>query len=194
MPRRARPESRSPQFAFPLRLFGLCLLSLLLPILLSSPLLAQRYVPAAGEWATSPGPLASGSVSGGTLTASGSLAEGGTSDSGFFLHRPAGEGDDFRICLGSHATTGVSGLMVRDSADPDAAFAFLGLDPSGEAVLLFRQRAGESIASISFGPPRSHPWLRLLVGRGAVYAYDAAPAGPGPRCTGSLELPHRGES
>ncbi len=142
---------------------------------------AQRYIPAAGQWTTPPAghPLGSGNLENTWVYGTGSLAEGSVSDSGYFLHRDAGEGDDFRVCLGTASTLGVSGVMVRDSAAPDSAFVFAGTDAAGNTVVLYRHEAGAPAKRIPFAATGSSKWFRLVVGRDTVYAFNASASTPG---------------
>lgn len=138
---------------------------------------AQRLIPAAGGWSIpSPGthPLASGTRNGGTVAATGSLSEGGTTDRGYFLRRTVGEGDEIRVAVGSFSTTGVTGAMVRESEDSSSPFVFAGINASGEAVVLYRHRAGDPVKRIAYGTAGANRWFRLVVGRDTVYAYNAA--------------------
>lgn len=158
-------------------------------ILLAPDVDAQRFIPASGQWSviteTPPHPLAQGSTTIVPANQSGTLSAGSPEpaiplgDRGRFLHRPAGEGDDFRIRLGTATTTGVFGLMVRDKADPGSAFVLVGHNASNETVLVYRQRAGENVVVVPFDPPRAQAWLRVLVGRDTVYVADAAEVVPG---------------
>lgn len=138
----------------------------------SSAIFAQRYSPVASSWLN----LESTHPLGQSLTsADGSLIPGGTTDSGFFKHLSVKEGDEIKACLVATSTTGVSGLMVRDSADPSAPFVFGGIDATGNRVMYWRHLAGGPIQEITFpSAPSGNKWLRLLVGTDTVYFYDAA--------------------
>ncbi|MCG8599387.1 MAG: hypothetical protein MI807_04530, partial [Verrucomicrobiales bacterium] len=104
-------------------------------------------------------------MTGGTLT--------GTSDIAYFRHHPVSEGSDIRVNLSSPSTSGLSGAMVRDSEESDAPFAFVGKNPAGEVIILFRRRAGEAPESINLGVQATWDWFQLTVGRSSVYVYTA---------------------
>lgn len=138
---------------------------------------AQRHIPASG-WTNAEAPLGSGTLhsSSGTATieASGAIGEGLAGDSGFFRSIPVGEGDEIRALLGHTSTTGHSGLMIRDTNDPDAAFVFGGIGPDGKLTLIYRHEAGSPAKTLGdLGTAGSLTWLRLVVGTDTVYFYKA---------------------
>lgn len=137
---------------------------------------AQRIDPPTG-WTVPPNGhhLAAGTRSGVRVTGTGELSSGSTADKGYFLHRAVGAGDDLRVYLASGTNSGISGLMIRENLEPDAAFVTLGSD-RGTTVLRYRHRAGESARTLEIGSTGSNRWLRLVVGATAVYAYDAVAA------------------
>jgi hypothetical protein len=127
------------------------------------------------EWAASGAghPLASGTLTGVTITGSGSLPDGALTDSGNFRHREVGEGDDIRVCFSSVSSSGVAGVMVRDDDSPDSAFVFAGSNGSGRTIVRYRHEPGAAAQTIDFGLLGASPWFRLVVGRDTVYAYAA---------------------
>ncbi len=50
--------------------------------------------------------------------------------SGMFPRRSVGEGDEVRACIATRSSTGVAGVMVRDSEAPSSPFVFAGIDAS----------------------------------------------------------------
>lgn len=156
-----------------------------LAIVLSAvPVFAQRFIPAEADWATPVGnsPLSSGTRTGALIDANGALLPGAQADGGFFLQREAGEGDEFRVYLGGAPTqpgsvASMAGLMVRDSLDADSPFVFAGIESPGTTVVLYRHRKGDAVKRIAFQETGSNRWIRLVLGRDTVYAYDAGSAG-----------------
>jgi hypothetical protein len=139
--------------------------------------MSQRFIPGAGEWTVAAsGPLASGGAVGGQINATGSLTTGATSDQGCFLRRSVGEGDEVRACIATRSSTGVAGVMVRDSEAPSSPFVFAGIDASGDTVVFYRHRAGDPVKYLEYGAAGNDRWFRLVVGRDTVYAFIASAA------------------
>lgn len=151
---------------------------LLLALSLTSPLCGGfiTTIPALNHWshdeigsATTP---PAGSHTSGSLTMAGGSTDG-TSDTIYFRNIDVKEGSDVRVNLAQAPASGLAGGMIRDSNEPDAPFALAAKDAQGNLVLRYRRSQGEPSRTISLGPNPSLDWIRLSVGRSAVYVFGA---------------------
>lgn len=114
-----------------------------------------------------------GGHSSGTISMVGGQTSG-VSDRLYFRHISVREGSRIDLNLTGNPTTGLSGAMVRDSLRPEAPFVSIAKNSSGELILRCRRRAGAVPETVNLGIQAQWSWMRLEVGRSAVYVSAAA--------------------
>jgi regulation of enolase protein 1 (concanavalin A-like superfamily) len=121
------------------------------------------------------GQSGSASQSGGVFTVSGGGADvWGTADAFHFVYRPlVGDGTivaEVASIVGSRAWTKM-GVMIRASANPNAAHAFM-LVSSGKGLAFQRRRANGAISTHTAGGPGTAPrWVKLTRAGATITAY-----------------------
>ena len=125
-----------------------------------------------------PGAAGNVTVANGDYTVSGAGTIGGTGDSFRFLYQPLSADGEIRAQLTSFANAGSSGLagvMIRESLSAGSRFAFMGVSPSGTFSTQRRTRTYGKASSGTYGNGKfPSVWVRLVRTGSTIKGYSSA--------------------
>lgn len=163
-----------PKSDFPRFLVGLFVFALAVLFGGDAKLVAEVF-PELSQWSVSQ--VGAGTVGTASLDSQSGLliAQGegnglaGSSDSGLLVHHPSSSGDALSVALNQLPPSGgLFGVQFRSDLTVSSTFVFVGWNGAGDAVLSWREEAGE-VSRLRFLPEEAPTdWLRLSYKDGVV--------------------------